>query len=158
MLNLYEEFKSLVVKLSEQNIDYALCGGLAMAIYGVPRATVDIDLLILTESLEKVISLAKQLGYTFEAKPMTFAKGVIEIRRTSKVDPDSGDVLILDLLLVTSAITSAWESKVEVEWESGKLKVVSREGLIGLIMLKSLRSSGQDLDDIKRLKEVVDES
>jgi hypothetical protein len=155
MLNLYEEFKSLVVKLSEQNIDYALCGGLAMAIYGVPRATVDIDLLILTESLEKVISLAKQLGYTFEAKPMTFAKGVIEIRRTSKVDPDSGDVLILDLLLVTSAITSAWESKVEVEWESGKLKVVSREGLI---MLKSLRSSGQDLDDIKRLKEVVDES
>jgi hypothetical protein len=155
MLNLYEEFKLLVAKLSEQNIDYALCGGLAMAIYGVPRATVDIDLLILTESLEKVITLAKQLGYTFEAKPMTFARGDIEIRRISKVDPDSGDVLILDLLLVTPAITSAWDSKIEVEWESGKLRVVSREGLI---MLKTLRSSGQDLDDIKRLKEVVDES
>jgi len=68
--------------------------------------------LILTESLEKVIALAKQLGYTFEAKPMTFAKGNIEIRQISKVDPDSGDVLMLDLLLVTPAITSAWESKI----------------------------------------------
>jgi hypothetical protein len=155
MLNLYEEFKSLVTKLSEQNIDYALCGGLAMAIYGVPRATVDIDLLILTESLENIISLAKELGYTFEAKPMTFAKGAVEIRRISKIDPESGDVLMLDLLLVTSAITPAWDSRVEVEWENGKLKVVSRDGLI---MLKTLRGSGQDLDDINRLKGVVDES
>jgi hypothetical protein len=38
----------------------------------------------------------------------------------------------------------------EVEWEGGKLQVVSQEGLI---TLKSLRMSGQDLDDIKQLKE-----
>jgi hypothetical protein len=41
-------------------------------------------------------------------------------------------------------------SRREVEWEDGKLWLVSREGLI---TLKSLRGSGQDLDDIQRLKE-----
>lgn len=35
-----------------------------------------------------------------------------------------------------------------------KLKVLSPEGLI---MLKSLRNSGQDIDDIEYLKELVDE-
>ena len=48
-----------------------------------------------------------------------------------------------------------WESRIEVEWETEKLQVVSREGLI---TLKSLRKSGQDLDDIKSLTENTDES
>ena len=54
MFDLYEEFKSIVSALEEQGIDYAVCGGLAMAVHGLPRATVDIDLLIPSESLEAV--------------------------------------------------------------------------------------------------------
>ena len=50
---------------------------------------------------------------------------------------------------------SVWETRREVEWEAGKLWVVSREGLIAL---KSLRGSGQDKDDIRQLKENNDEN
>ena len=57
---------------------------------------------------------------------------------------------MLDLLLVTPAILPAWESRQEVAWEHGTLRVVSRDGLIAL---KSLRGSGQDLEDIMRLKQ-----
>ncbi len=46
MLDLFEEFSSLVVTLNQAEIRYALCGGMAMAVHGVPRATEDIDLLI----------------------------------------------------------------------------------------------------------------
>ena len=67
----------------------------------------------------------------------------------------SGDLFSLDFLLVTPEIDSVWRSRREVEWEEGKLWLVSREALI---TLKSLRGSGQDLDDIKKLKEGVDES
>jgi|SRR6185503_15374893 len=155
MLDLYDEFKSIIAALTEREIDYAVCGGLAMAVYGLARATVDIDLLIPAESLEEVKKVAKQLGYTIEAMPMTFAKRAVEIRRVSKLDPESGDLLVLDLLLVTPQIQEAWESRTDVEWEYGKLKAVSREGLIAL---KSLRASGQDLDDINRLREAQDES
>ena len=154
MLDLYHEFKALIAQLTERKIDYALCGGLAMAVHGTPRATVDIDLLILTESLETVKALANELGYTLEAQPMQFASGTIDIRRLVKLDPDSDDILILDLLLVTPPLREVWESRIEVEWENGKLRVVSREGLIAL---KSFRMSGQDLDDIKQLRENNDE-
>ena len=62
MLDLYEELKAIVAALDENGIDYALCGGLAMAVWGAPRATVDIDLLILAERLEETKAIARSLG------------------------------------------------------------------------------------------------
>lgn len=155
MLDLYEELKALLSAFDTHKVDYALCGGLAMAVHGFFRATIDIDLLIHRESLEEIKSLARSLGYTIEALPMTFSKGAIEIRRLSKLDSDAGDVLMLDLLLVTPQLENIWATRTEAEWEGGKITVVSREGLIAL---KSFRNSKQDLADIESLKEVEDES
>jgi hypothetical protein len=149
MLDLFDEFKKVVTLLAEHNIDYALCGGLALAVYGIPRATIDIDLLIMPEALGDVVQLARELGYKKEALPMRFTDRGIEIRRISKFDQESGDILMLDLLLVTPVILPVWESRREVAWEHGTLWVVSHDGLIAL---KSLRGSGQDLEDISRLK------
>lgn len=151
MLDLYEEFRGVVTALEDRDIDYAVCGGLAMAVHGLARATVDIDLLILADALEAVRAAAKKLDYTIDAIPMTFAAGAIEIRRVSKIDAETGIVLSLDLLLVTPQISEVWTSRSTVEWEGGQLKVVSPQGLIAL---KMLRGSGQDLDDIKRLQEL----
>ena len=155
MLDLYEELKALVGRLNEANINYALCGGLALALYGIPRATVDIDILIEKEYLDQVKVLTRELGYIIKAEPMSFAEGAIEIHRVSKVDPEGGDLLSMDFLLVTPEIGQIWKSRKEVEWEEGKLWVVSKEGLI---RLKSLRGNAQDLDDIQKLKEETDES
>lgn len=150
MFDLYDEFKAIIAALNEREIDYAVCGGLAMAVYGLARATVDIDLLIAADDFERVKQAVHPLGYTIEAIPMTFAKGAVEIRRLSKIDPDSGDLLMLDCLLVTPQIEGAWHSRTVSEWEDGTLCVVSREGLIAL---KSLRANVQDIEDIRRLKE-----
>jgi hypothetical protein len=155
MLDLYEELKSIVQKLNESRIDYALCGGLALALFGIPRATVDIDILIQRESLERVHALAPGGGYIMRAHPMAFAGGAVEIHRGSKKDEETGDWFSLDFLVVTPPIQKAWDTRQEVEWEEGRLWAVSR---VGLIFLKSLRGSGQDLDDIRRLKEDSDES
>ncbi|HEY3359281.1 MAG TPA: hypothetical protein VGQ83_38890 [Polyangia bacterium] len=154
MLDLYDEAKALITGLEARGLAYALCGGLAMAVHGVPRATVDIDLLIPAAAFEAVRKLARELGYAFDALPMSFAGGAVEIRRVSKPDPESGDVLTLDLLLVTPRIESIWQQREQVQWEEGALWVVSRAGLIGL---KSLRGSGTDQDDIAKLREPPDE-
>lgn len=146
-MDLVDELRKLVAGLDEQEIDYALCGGgMAMGVYGLARATIDIDLLILSDSLDEVLSVAKALGYNIRGKDMSFANA--EIRRVSKVDPADGELLPLDLLLVTPDIIEVWESRVEAEWEGGKLSVVSAKGLIAL---KQLRGSDQDLVDIKAL-------
>jgi hypothetical protein len=123
-----------------------------MAVHGLPRATVDIDLLILADNLEAAKASANELGYTIDAMPMSFSKGAIEIRRVSKIDPETGIVLSLDLLLVTPQIVGVWATRLQVNWEEGMLNVLAPKGLIEL---KSFRGSGQDLDDIKRLQELL---
>jgi len=148
MLDIYDEFQQLVEGLNERAIDYAVCGGMAMAFHGAPRATIAIDLLVLAKSLDEIIALAGELGYTIRGKDLSFASGVIEIRRVSKIDRESGDLLSLDFLLVTPQIQQIWDTRLTSEWESRQLSVVSREGLIAL---KKLRGSGQDLDDIEKL-------
>ncbi len=154
MLDLFDEFKALIAALDASAVDYALCGGLAMAVHALPRATVDIDLLIRPEDLVVAKDVARALGYTFEATPMSFRRGDVVIHRVSKIDPDSGDTLTLDLLLVTPATSGAWTSRLTLAWDQGLVRVVSREGLIEL---KSLRKSGQDLDDIALLQRGDDE-
>jgi len=155
MLDLVDELRKLVSSLNQDKIDYALCGGMAMGVHGRARATIDIDLLILSESLEQVLAIAKSLGYNIRGKDLSFAKSAIEIRRVSKIDSEDGELLSLDLLIVTPEIRSIWESRLEAEWEGGKLCVVSANGLISL---KQLRGSAQDLADIAALREDADEA
>jgi len=149
MFDIYDEFLNLVASLDERGVDYALCGGMALAVHGSPRATIDIDLLVLSDSLTELLSLASDLGYTIRGKDLSFKGGAIEIRRISKIDGDSGDLLSLDLLLVTPVIEDVWKTRFKTVWENHPLSVVSRKGLIAL---KSLRSSGQDIDDIRKLQ------
>jgi len=150
MLDLYEELRSLIAALDQHEIDYALCGGIALAIYDRPRATVDIDLLIAADSLDEVVEVANALEYTVRGLDMSFANDMIEIRRVSKIDQETGFVLSLELLLVTPTIQQIWDSRVRANWEGGKLSVVSREGLIAL---KKLSGRPQDLADISTLLE-----
>ena len=126
-----------------------------MAIHGLPRATVDIDLLVLTEDLEKVWGIAQNLGYDVEGLPLHFHDGAIEIRRISKIDKQSKRLFTLDFLLVTEQLKEIWENRELIEWEDGETWTVSREGLI---LLKTISGREQDLLDIKKLREVEDES
>lgn len=153
-MDILDELKALINKLEEENIEYALCGGLAMAIYALPRATLDIDILIMPNLLEKITSVTDDLGFTLKAAPMEFHGGKIKIHRVTKIEPATGENLVLDMLIVTPEIKEAWNNRIKVEWEHGNISVVSPEGLI---LLKSFRGSGQDQDDIDFLRSIIDE-
>ena len=153
-MDLFDEFSELVAQFKKENVEYALCGGLAMAAYAYPRATLDIDILIEPETLEKVKSIALDLGFTFDAGLMRFCNSAVQIYRVSKIVPDSNDALMLDMLLLTPEIREVWEAKQILAWEKGDLSVVSPKGLI---QLKSMRMSGQDQDDIQNLKKLINE-
>lgn len=148
-MDLLEELKRLTVESDRNGIDYALCGGLAIAIYAKPRATLDIDIMIDPNSLSKTKRAVQELGFELSSAPMEFQNGGVIIHRLTKIDEISGEHLVLDLLLVTSETGRAWVGRVAVEWEQGQLNVVSAQGLI---LRKSLRSSGQDKDDIEYLR------
>ncbi len=155
MSSLLEEFVKLTETLNQAKIDYAICGGWAMAIHGLPRATVDIDLLILTGDLNRVWKTAQNLGYDVEGLPLHFHDGAIKIRRISKIDKETKRLFTIDFLLVTEALKEAWENRELIEWEDGKTWTVSREGLI---LLKTISGREQDLLDIKKLRELENEN
>lgn len=149
LMNLYDEFRALVESLDEAKAQYALCGGLAMAVHGKVRATIDIDMLVPPESLEIVTSVCRKCGFTIEAKAMTLAEGRIQMKRLTKAEVGYDDALSVDLLVVSHVVRDAWEQRQTLQWEGRSLVVASREGLISL---KRLRGSGQDLDDIAWLE------
>lgn len=155
MIDVYAELKRIINALTENKIEYAVCGGWAMAIHGVPRATVDIDLLISADSLEKVFDIARLNDYWLEGLPMTSNNGQTEIRRISKIDDETGFVLMLDLLLVTPEIQDVWQNKLLKPLENGSVSVVSREGLI---KMKTMSGRTQDKADIEKLAEIEDEN
>jgi len=148
MPRLYDELRTIINVLDRNGIDYALCGGIAMAVHGQPRATVDIDIMISEDSLDRVVQLAGNLGYTIRGLDMNF--GEIKIRRVSKLDSATKDLLTLDMLIVTSQIQKIWKTRIKANLEGGKLSVVSKEGLIAL---KKIAGRPQDIADIAALQE-----
>lgn len=148
MATLLDELSQLISALEENEIEYAVCGGLALTIHGFPRATFDIDILIRGESLEKIYLIAAEFGFDIRGLDMSFKESAVEIRRVSKID-DDGEVLPLDLLLVTPKVEDVWETKEKLIWQDRELWIVSREGLI---KMKTLAGRAKDLIDIDRLE------
>ena len=139
----------LVSSLDRHGVDYAICGGIALAIHGVPRATQDIDLLAQENELGALRSAARECGYVFETEPMEFSQSGVTIIRFTKligVQP-----LMLDVLLAIGPARRVWAGRLEILFEGTRVKVVSREGLI---TLKLAAARPQDLVDIQRLSEV----
>jgi hypothetical protein len=54
---------------------------------------------------------------------------------------NESDLLMLDLLLVTPETRSAWDSRIESDWEGTTLSVVTREGLIALSSVSGVAPS-----------------
>ncbi len=121
--------------LNDAGIEYAVCGGWAMAIHGIPRATLNIELLALTDDLDRVWEITKDRGYDGDGPPPHFADGAIEIRRISKVDSESRRIFTLDLLQITPKLEEVWRSRGQVEWEEGQTWVVGKAGLIELTQI-----------------------
>lgn len=149
MATLLEEFANITNALNNRGIEYAVCGGWAMAILGFPRATIDIDLLILSDDLIDAWKIAESLGFNVEGLPLQFHDGKIEIRRISKIDEDTKALVTIDFLLVTDALDEVWKSRKIFKWNHGNVASVSKDGLI---YMKKISGRLQDLADIERLE------
>jgi len=143
-MDLYEELGSLVDALSAANIDYALCGGLALAVHGHPRFTKDIDLLVRPEDLEQIMKIAEQCGYLDPAGRIPFEQ--VAIYRTSKIR--GSEFLTLDLLELAPIFEEVWKTRQFVRWKDRVIQVVS---VAGLVTMKRLAARDQDWVDLKKL-------
>jgi hypothetical protein len=146
-MKLLEELMMAATALESASVDYALVGGLALAVWGAPRATKDIDLLIREEKLEAAMQVVATCGFTVAAAPLRFRDGM-DLQRVSKVS--DGAHMTIDFILVGESLESVWASRLRVATTEGSLWVVSRDALIEM---KARAARPQDIADIERLRD-----
>ena len=148
-MDLIAEFGKVVDALRDAGVEYAVCGGLAVALHGHVRATRDIDLLVPAEQKDQAMAALRDRGFTLTAGPIPFSTGTPQERtlfRASKVE--GTELLTVDLLLVSSVFREVWASREEFTWQGRKVHAVS---LAGLGKMKRLAHRTQDLADLENL-------
>jgi hypothetical protein len=147
--DLFEEFVALADALDAGGVPYALCGGLAVAVHGYARATRDLDLLIQEADIPRAKEIARALGFTAESLPMKF-RATGTMHRVIKI-AHSGEVLMLDLLVVGETLAPVWEARETRPLQGHSISVVSRPGLVSM---KITAGRPQDLVDVQKLAEL----
>lgn len=117
-LDLVTELEGLVDAFEAAGVGYAVCGGLALAVHGFPRATMDIDFLVRSEEIADAVAVAKLAGFDIPARKMTFGLRTgspREIQRVSKLDPETSALLALDLIVVNTALEQVWATRTTLQ-------------------------------------------
>lgn len=143
--DIYEELWAILRALESRQLDYALCGAVALAVHGRPRATTDIDMLVAEDHVADVKAVLRGLGYDLEAAPMTFSSG-IRVHRVSRVE--GTELMTVDLLVTSAALQAIWDTRLRLTWRDAPMHVVSREGLI---TMKRIANRLQDRADLEAL-------
>ena len=152
---LTQSLKELCLFLDEVRIEYMLIGGLAVGIWGEPRATVDIDVLV-AAGLDNFGLLKHKLmesgRFVFiHDKPMVFGK-IAFLRATLKSNPDiSVDFLFSDDEFKNGAL----QRKETVKINEFSLNISSPEDLV---ILKLLSGRAQDRLDAEKIIKIQKEN
>lgn len=147
-MDLAAEFHALTEAFEREGVDYAVVGALALAVWGAPRATTDIDVLARPEDAPRLLEIAKNYGFRVRAFRMTFKDGM-QLERSTKIE--GGESLTLDVLLVNDSLEEIFASRRTVATEQGPVRVISRDALISM---KAAANRPQDIADIERLEEL----
>lgn len=148
-MDITEEFTAIIDAMNAEQIPYAVCGGIAVVLYGGTRLTIDIDMLIREEDLDRTKAVVARLGFTIPGGAITFKAGTSEEQRLFRVSKVEGEeFLTLDLMLVTPFLGEAWNSRIDVKHGERPITVIGREGLRTMKL-----SAGRD-KDLLDLKEI----
>lgn len=144
-----QELSDVVDSFRERGIDYALCGGLAVAVHGHVRATKDIDLLVREPQIADALDVLRTLGYDIVAGPIQFQAGTSREQRLYRASRTGGpELLTVDLLVVTPILEDVWLGREVLDWGGRELRAVS---LAGLTRMKLMAGRRQDLADLENL-------
>ncbi len=156
--DLFDTLKSLCTLLNDEHIDYCLIGGLAVAILATPRATEDIDLLILIEE-QQIPSLVGLLEKRFKIirgqNVMHFKSATICRTILASPSDEKGGIVVVDFLLADhDTYRKALRNPLFLTVDGEKIPVARPESLI---KMKELSNRPQDLLDIAALKEALND-
>ncbi len=158
------EYLKLFKLLDAREVRYLLCGGLAVNIYGIPRMTADIDIILdfEDENLLKFEEITKIISYNavlpFSIKQMVNKEVRSSFIKEKKLIAYSyfnnlKNVMSLDVLVdVPIPFNELWDKREVRTSFDFKINIVS---INDLIQLKKYSNRKQDNDDILLLSQLI---
>jgi len=156
------QLKSLFHSLNNYNVRYLLCGGMAVNLYGIPRMTADVDLLIEWDA-ENVNSFEKAIGengykpsVVFQLKNLISSEVRINMRRDKNLiaysfSSDSIRTFSLDVVIdLPLDFKVCWERREVRRFSDVDVNLLS---VNDLICMKELANREQDKIDVVNLKQ-----
>lgn len=154
------EYLDLFKKLEESNVRYLICGGLAVNIYGIPRMTADIDLLLDFErnNIDKFESILKSLNYQ-PSLPISLSSLSDEVKRKELKKEKNliafsffnsiSNIMSVDVLMESPlGFEEMWNQREVRAVEKYQVNLVSVKHLIEM---KKFTGRSQDEQDIVQL-------
>ena len=139
---LAEVFKSF----QEREVRYVVIGGIAAVLYGVPRATFDLDVLIdpLPDNAQRLLAALTQAG--LGTASLTTAERILANEITVFKDRVRVDILTVAPGLIFEQV---WRERQTMSYLGQEFFVISKRDLIA-----SKRASGRpvDLEDVRLLE------
>jgi hypothetical protein len=140
-----DQLQNVFASFQRNDVKYLVIGGIAAVLYGVPRATFDLDILIepTKENAQRLLDALSEAG--FGTAEMTNAEEIVSTEITIFTDR-----VRLDVQTFTPGIEfeAAWQRRVTMAYEGQALEVVSKADLI-----RSKTAAGRevDLEDVRIL-------
>lgn len=143
MRNRKAALKEITLHLKEQNIPYMLIGGIANLIWGRPRLTRDLDIVVMCRQ-ESIPGFLQQLDRSFRVLPRDPVSFVKETRVLPLIAKDGTpiDLIFARLPYEEAAISRA----VEIAFEGVKVRVCTAEDLI---IHKVISERAIDREDVR---------
>ncbi len=158
------EYIQLFQKLEQEKIRYLICGGLAVNIYGIPRMTADIDILLdfTEENLEKFETSIKLLKYQ-SMIPLSIRTFVSKKEREKAISEKNliaysyfnslSNYMNLDVLIDAPFLfEDMWQEKEVRQVEGVAVNIVS---INHLVAMKKYSNRKQDIDDVVLLSKLL---
>jgi hypothetical protein len=140
-----EYFKNSIELIQKSNIDYLIIGAIAVGVWGKPRVTEDLDLIIFISKKEvnSLLDNAKRLEFQFDEEVVLTQvkqKGVFKLFY---------DSFHLDFIIASTQLEkTALNRKIAVKIYDKEVFVPSKEDLI---LFKIIPGRPQDLVDIENI-------
>jgi hypothetical protein len=128
-----EELYRLAAAFAESRLEYAVCGGLAVAIHGRPRLTVDIDVVVAAQDIEKAAEIAARVGFDDVSGWIHLPLNKLGINRLYRLNKISGaEFLTLDLLEADSSQNAIFSERETFDVEGRSIQSLSRAALVAM--------------------------
>jgi hypothetical protein len=159
-------FKKLFFTLNNKSVKYMVAGGIAVNLYGIERATADIDLVIDLdeENVSRFIRVAKKLGlrakipvrlddfaHTEKRKEWIDHKGMTVF---GLYDIENPFFLIGIFVETPFDFGTVYKKREKIEFEDTLIPVVP---IVDLIAMKEKSARPQDKADVFYLKKITEE-